>query len=379
MKKILVYVQHLLGVGHLHRTASITRALTRGHLQVTLVSGGMPEPTIDFGPVDFIQLRPIKTDPAFKALYDDQGRVINEKFKQSRTAELLTIVEQIRPDLVIIETYPFGRRQMRFELLPLLRYLKYGMAYRPLVSSSIRDVIQPKTNHRRTEEVVSIVDEYFDIIFVHGDESFIPFERTFPEAIHFREKLVYSGYVVKSSNIESGYKRKKNTILVSAGGGAVGQQIYQTVVKASLHDHGRHYNWHMLVGNNYPAPEYDQLAEKQHEGLKVERNRSDFLRLLSCCTVSVSQAGYNTIMDLLVTRTPALVIPFEGVSEKEQLIRSKMLAQHNIVNVLREKNITNENMLAALAKVPRIPDYTLDIDLHGDQRMYQLIYQILHF
>jgi predicted glycosyltransferase len=339
----------------------------------------MPEPTIDFGPVEFIQLNPVKTDPEFKILYDDQGQVIDDDFKESRKNRLLDVVNRVRPKLVIIETYPFGRRQMRFELLPLLRHLRYGMVERPLVSCSIRDVIQPKNSCRRIQEVNSIVDEYFDIVFVHGDQSFIAFEQTFPQAAGFRDKITYTGYVVKPMISQTRSNRRKNTILVSAGGGAVGQRIYQTVVEASDHGAGKEYHWHMLVGNNYSATQFSKLAEKQHEHLRVERNRDDFLQLLSRCSVSISQAGYNTIMDLLVTKTPALVIPFEGVGEKEQLIRSGMLEQHRVVKVLREKNLNAENLVMAVKQALTEPNQPIEINLQGAERMYEIVNQKLRF
>ena len=377
MKTILVYVQHLLGVGHLHRTALITRALAQGGFNLTVVSGGMPEASIDFGPVNFIQLEPVKTDPEFKALYDKDSVVIDDSFKQSRKSHLINIVNKIKPELVLIETYPFGRRQMRFELLPLLEHLRKGLEYRPLVACSIRDVIQPKSNPRRSQEVIAIVNEYFDIVIVHGDESFIAFDESFPEAINFKSKLIYSGYVVKQLNEELCGAREKNTVLVSAGGGAVGQQIYSTVLDASKSTLGKKYSWHMLVGYNFSTAQFNQLTQNQHRQLKIERNRDDFLQLLSRCSMSISQAGYNTMMDLIVTNTPALVVPFEGVAEREQLIRAKMFEKHNIVKVITEDDLNYMSLLHAMDMLSESPAPQIDMNLDGALHMTEIIRQKL--
>jgi predicted glycosyltransferase len=43
--KVLVYVQHLLGVGHVKRAAAITRAMVAAGLDVHVVLGGEPVPT----------------------------------------------------------------------------------------------------------------------------------------------------------------------------------------------------------------------------------------------------------------------------------------------------------------------------------------------
>ena len=373
MKTILVYVQHLLGIGHLHRTALITRALAQAGFDVTVVSGGMAEPSVDFGQINFVQLEPIKTDPEFNALYDKSGNVINERFKQLRTSALLEVADQVRPDLVLIETYPFGRRQMRFELLPLLAYLKYELEDSPLIASSIRDVIQPKSNPKRVDEVIAIVEEYFDFIFVHGDDAFIDFEQSFPNAIKFKEKLVYTGYVVKSVEGESTFKREKNKVLVSAGGGAVGEQIYATVIQASKHPRGKQYFWHMLVGGNFSDDEFNKLLEMQHDKLKIERNRSDFLQLLSQCHMSFSQAGYNTMMDLLVTATASLVVPFEGVAEREQFIRAIKFEQLGMTKVIREKDLDSVKLLDAMAQVSNRSETHLKINLNGAEHMAEIL------
>ena len=375
MNTILVYVQHLLGVGHLHRTALITRALAQDDFDVTVVSGGMPEASIDFGKVKFLQLEPIKTDAEFKALYDKNGKIIDDCFKRSRAEMLIDIVGQVNPDMVIIETYPFGRRQMRFELLPLLEYLKNGVDSPPLIASSIRDVIQPKQNPKRSQEIIDIIDQYFDMVFVHGDDSFISFELTFPDAIKFKEKLVYSGYVVKPLPHDLSCQRDNETVLVSAGGGAVGKQIYNTVHEASKDARGKQYVWHMLVGGNYSSDEFNKLLNLQHRRLKIERNRPDFLQLLSRCAISVSQAGYNTMMDLLVTGTPALVVPFEGVAEREQLIRARKFEELGLTKVIREKHLNSANLLEAMMNTTRPIDSQLQINLHGAKRMVEILKQ----
>ena len=121
MIKILVYVQHLLGIGHLQRIALITSSLADNGLDVTVVSGGIPDPLVNFGKVTLVQLPGVKTDPTFTDLFDENGSPLSDEIKKVRTESLIKALEENSPDFVIIETYPFGRRQMRFELLPFLK------------------------------------------------------------------------------------------------------------------------------------------------------------------------------------------------------------------------------------------------------------------
>ena len=69
--RVFFYVQHLLGIGHLKRAATIARAMADAGLEVTLVSGGAPVPELDLTGLGFEQLPPVRaTDLYFKELVD---------------------------------------------------------------------------------------------------------------------------------------------------------------------------------------------------------------------------------------------------------------------------------------------------------------------
>ncbi len=378
MTKILVYVQHLLGIGHLHRTALITSALGDNGFDVTVVSGGIPEAQVDFGRCRLVQLAAIKTDAQFSNLYDENGEIVTDEFKQQRCEKLISLYREIKPDVLLIETYPFGRRQMRFELLPLLKQVENEHSRKPLVACSIRDVIQPKSKPKRIAEIVDIIQRYFDLVLVHGDASFIPFERSFPQAVEFKEKLFYTGYVAKSLSV---VKKSSidNIILVSAGGGSVGQKLYQTAINAANSSSGRSYQWHVLVGNNISDQAFNKLQEQRSNNLVIERNRSgsDFIELLANSTISISQAGYNTIMDILVTQVSAIVIPFEGVAEQEQINRANALKEKGVLTILRENELSESALLKVISGLQQNTDKSnISIKMDGAAQTTSLMKHI---
>ena len=55
--KILFYVQHLLGIGHLVRSFRVARALADAGFDVTIASGGAPVPGIAPGKARLVQFR----------------------------------------------------------------------------------------------------------------------------------------------------------------------------------------------------------------------------------------------------------------------------------------------------------------------------------
>src|SRR3546814_9461271 len=102
-------------------------------------SSDLPVPHLPLGGAELIQLPPVRAlDDAFKVLVDEHDRPIDDGFRADRRDRLLGLLAQRRPAAVITELFPFGRRQMRFELMPLLQAAR-AAPWRPVVLSSMRD------------------------------------------------------------------------------------------------------------------------------------------------------------------------------------------------------------------------------------------------
>jgi predicted glycosyltransferase len=187
--KVFFHVQHLLGVGHLKRAATLARALAADGFEVTLASGGLP---IDGIGIEVLQLPPASSDAAFKQLLDQHGNPVDEAWKARRRDALLAAWRASDADVLMIELFPFGRRQMRFELLPLLDEAK-ARARRPLIVCSARDLIQWRPT-REQGRCWSTSERYFDRLLVHGDPAVASFN--FGPAAKLAGKLHYTGYVV---------------------------------------------------------------------------------------------------------------------------------------------------------------------------------------
>ena len=120
-QSVLFYVQHLLGIGHLMRARRIAIALRDNNFTVTLVTGGMPLPQYEVDGIDHVALPAMAVSGAdFSELVDAAGQPIDDAFRQQRCDILLECFHSVKPDIVLTEAFPFGRRQVRFELLPLI-------------------------------------------------------------------------------------------------------------------------------------------------------------------------------------------------------------------------------------------------------------------
>ena len=62
--------------------------------------------------------------------------------------------------------------------------------------------------------------------------------------------------------------------------------------------------------------------------------------MLRRCRVSVSQAGYNTVLDILAAGARAVVVPFASERETEQQLRAERLAARGVLELLPETQLT---------------------------------------
>jgi len=357
--KALIWVQHLLGAGHLQRAGLLAQALASAGHQVTLASGGMPRRQ-DPGPgVRFVQLPPCRAaDATFKVLLDEAGRPIDDGWRDARRDRLLALFDETAPDLLVTEHYPFGRRQLRFELTPLIARAR---AAGTVVVSSVRDVLVGMDKPERAAWAAGKVEAEFDHVLVHGDPALIPFAATFPLAGRIAGHLAHTGFLVPP--IPGGARAEGDWVMVSAGGGgAVGEGLFRAALAARPLSAARDLPWRFLVGD---AALRAELAAVAPPDVAMEGLSNDFVTMLRHCRLSVSQAGYNTVMEITAVRARAVVVPFSEGQESEQQVRAAALAARGAVHLLAETDLTPGRLAttidAALA-APAPPALALDRD-----------------
>nr|WP_246103290.1 glycosyltransferase [Rhizobium straminoryzae] len=343
-KRIFFYVQHLLGIGHLVRASRIAAAMKAAGMEVTLVTGGNAIDGFPAPGVQHVQLPAVlSSTTGFSGLVDEKGRKVDETMEKKRTALLLEAFHVAAPDAVLIEAFPFGRRQMRFELLPLLEAIRARQP-KPLLFSSVRDILQQNRKPGRDQETADLVLEHFDGVLMHGDAQFVRLEDTFPLAADIAGKVFYTGLVAPDAPEPSA---ERFEVVVSAGGGAVGAALIEAAIdaRARLKD-TRH--WCLIAGPNMPAESFNRLSARAGEGITLVRFRKDFPSLLMNAELSVSQAGYNTVCDLLRARCAAVLVPFASGGETEQTTRAEKLEALGLARMVPEDRLSGETLATAI-------------------------------
>ncbi|WP_085906374.1 glycosyltransferase family protein [Kiloniella majae] len=348
---VLFYVQHLLGIGHQKRAATLTRAMNRAGLSVAFVSGGMDVPGLDTGSAEFYQLDPVRADGIlFTKLLDQNDQPIDKAFKAKRAKDLVDIYHDTKPRLVLLEMFPFGRRQMRFELIPLLEAAKTS-EFSCKIVSSVRDILVKAPKPERITEMLAWVDTHFDHVLIHGDQNLIPFDKTFHPAQDIADKILYSGYVVDEKVDGTPHPTDGiDEVLVSTGGGAVSERLIEAALNARKQSVLKEKRWRILIGHSLPEKLFEKYRAQSDNNLIVERSRPDFTSLLANCALSISQGGYNTVMEVLRAGCPRVIVPYSGGLETEQTLRAKLLSEQNALTYVDEETLTAEKLATAIEK-----------------------------
>src|SRR5262245_13777982 len=237
MKRVMFYCQHCVGFGHLVRSSTIVRALARD-FTVMFVTGGPSVSGFKLSPdIQTLHLPEIQTDAEFERLQTCDSAVSLEETQAIRKELLVRAFDSFEPDTVVTELYPFGRKRFDFELIPLLERARRKS--QTAIVSSVRDVLVTKKDQGRHEErVCKIVNKYFDLVLVHGDQRLQRLDETFSRVGDLNCPVVYTGYVARpESRMASAARseRRQPAIIVTVGGGKYpeGHLLMESVIRAA--------------------------------------------------------------------------------------------------------------------------------------------------
>ncbi|WP_299689353.1 glycosyltransferase [uncultured Tateyamaria sp.] len=341
--RVMIVVTHLLGTGHLARALTLGRAFADAGHRVMVLSGGLPVPHFETVGLQLEQLAPLRSDGTdFTTLLDAQGAQAGPAYRAARIATALDRFHSFAPDVLITELFPFGRRNLRDEFMALL---DAATAKRTVILSSVRDILAPPSKPAKVAFADDMVQRYYRGVLVHADRDIVTLDQSWPVSDTLAPYLNYTGFVAPPA--PAGASERNDTILVSAGGGAVGDTIYDTALASAV----RHPDttWHLLVGGE--DMRRNALAARAPQNVVVDAPRPDFRNLLMHVGASVSMCGYNTALDLLQTGVPAVIIPFDDGNEVEQGLRAAALAQQPGITVVRQDALIPDTLMSALHAV----------------------------
>ena len=256
------------------------------------------------------------------------------------------------PDIFLVDHMPHGAMG---ELLPALEAMKHSRIHTQVVLG-LRDILDsPDVTIERwkVEGAYDVLEQYYSRILVFGMQSVYDVAEQYqiPEAE--AKKIRYCGYVTNlttASNADlvrarylANQPSDARLIVVMAGGGADAYPMMSTLIDALpgvLQDQPCVVA--VVTGPFMPAHLIEDLTQRA-DGLPIYMMESvkDSLSYTAAADLVISMAGYNTTVEILRMKTPAILIPRAGPSA-EQRTRARLFSKRRWVDMIDPDDLTAE-------------------------------------
>ncbi|MDC0336174.1 hypothetical protein OAN24_04705 [Pseudodesulfovibrio sp.] len=383
--RIVFYCQHVLGVGHVFRSLEIIKGL-KDH-EVIMVTGGAE---VDFDPpahMTHIQLPGLMMTPDFKEFIPlEEGVTDVEDVLTRRLKQFKEIMKEYRPDVFLVELFPFGRKKFRFELLPILEGVGFNTWGQCKAVCSVRDILVEKEDmQRQVWRVHQMLNPNFDAVLVHSDPKLVTLDETFPGVDGIKPPVHYTGYVARKPKPGAGDRLREELglgetplITLSVGGGHIGANLLQGALKASPILQETHP--HTLCVFTGPYATEEAFAEYQamtadQDWITVKRFTKRFPDYLDAANLSISLGGYNTTMNLLATGTYGLMYPF--LQNREQRMRTTRLEERGIVKMLLDEDLDSSILASHMAEGLERTPTPHGLDLNGGPNSARILEELI--
>ncbi len=379
---LLFYCQHSLGMGHLVRSLALATSLAE-RFRVVLLNGGKLPPRLNVPRgVEVVNLPPLGLDPDGRLVSRD-GRRTAERARELRLGLIMNAYRALRPRVVLVELFPFGRKKFADELLPLLEAARAEAPPRPLVCCSLRDILVGKRAEQQKHDAraAETANRYFDAVLVHSDPAFARLEESLGSYGALDVPVHYTGFVLPTNEHAKGDAgRVEKQILVSAGGGIVGESLFRAAVAAyPVLRETEDVTLKIVAGPFLPEEAWRSLRESARRlpGLSLTRFVPDLCAEMRRSAASVSQCGYNTALDVLRAGVPALVVPFADGGEDEQMKRARRLERLGALRVAEQHELDATRFAQELRGLLTFRPRPSALDMQGARNSSRVIESLL--
>jgi predicted glycosyltransferase len=363
-------------MGQLVRSLALGASLSE-HFRVMLLNGGrMPKGLVIPAGVQVINLPPLGIDETNQLVSHDK-RISVERALDRRKKMIRTCFDNLRPAVIMLELFPFGRKKFAVELRPLLE-AAHSVEHRSFIVCSLKDIFGSRTVIQRKydDRAAMLANQFFDLVLVHSDPSFAHFDESFHPAVPLKVPVIHTGFVVPRPTLANGIESARKRILVSAGGGIAGETLLRAAIDALPYfENDPQIEMKIVAGPFLPEDAWNSLRTlaRGKPQLSVVRCVNNLCDELSGAAVSVSQAGYNTCLDVVRAGVPALLVPFTRGNEDEQRKRALRLQGLGAAQVLDQENLNPARLAAAILELMNRKMTRPQLDLDGAKRSTQII------
>ena len=389
---MLLYSHDTFGLGHLRRNLAIAAHLLRRSqpfsaslLTGSPVAAAWPMPA----GLEVEALPPVvKTGTEEYASRDRFFSFVTVKAR--REAVIQERVMRYRPDVFLVDHAPAG---MKGELRKTLAFIHEEMPATQTVLG-LRDIIDSPEAVRslwREQNIYQLLETAYDQILVYGCRHLFDSVRAYDFPAVVAAKTRYCGYIAHndSNNVQAANRlyvsppaSGRPVILVTAGGGGDGYALLSAYLRALdciPHDVAQS----IIVSGPLMAIEERrtlELAAVQRPDVRMIFFTTQLAELIRSADLVVAMAGYNTTVEILVAKKPAILVPREA-PRMEQRMRAKLMSNLGLAWVIQpEENLVPrlaELIQGALAGARPVRNCWNAVDLEGVHRVGNVLDDLL--
>lgn len=328
---IALFSHDSLGLGHIRRNRALAFALAAQLPELTgrpvsgLLIAGSPEAARFDLPTGWDWMILPGVTPSNGGYAPRALASTMEGLRSLRSAAITAVLEQQQPDLFIVDRHPFGIDGELAEALDRCR------AHGTRTVLGLREVLDdPAVIAGEWDRVggPAAVARAFDEVWVYGDAEVYDPRATGEVPAELARLTRMTGYLSlarRESSTPAPAAAPAETgpfVLTCLGGGSDGAALAESAILAAPPAGHRHL---VVVGPQMAPAEVDRLTALAPAGTSVLRHSPDMPGLIARAEALVCMGGYNTMAEVMATRTPALVVPRVGHRE-EQPRRAAALA-----------------------------------------------------
>ena len=378
---VLIHCQYVYGIGHFVRTVELARSISMS-FNVIILNGGEPVPNYCIPPdVSCVQLPAIyKLEHADGLVPVDKSQSLEACFA-ARLSIIESVLNQITPAILITEHFPFG---LLFEAEAIAMIAKIKQLNRNAkIVCSVRDIVESSNGGKQDNQTCDLLNHWFDMVLVHGDEKVIPFFASFPMVGKIKIPVINTGYIVKEI-IATKSSSERPTILVSIGGGRLGQELLYAVIHAQ-DIVTRHWPHRLIIFTGAFQDNIQQLHDLAKLNLSNDItikcfDEKEYRETLPTVSGIICLGGYNTLVEAVSAQLPILVYSrkFHG-SNEEQALRLKFFELNGLIRVISPDDLSSKLLSA---KILEFRDYRKKSSTHvrfdGTENTRRILEQVLH-
>jgi len=212
--------------------------------------------------------------------------------------------------------------------------------------------------------VLELLREHFDAVLVHADPSVVRLDEHFDHASELTLPVRYTGFVGLSPRRSADAGSGEPYAVLSCGG-TDGRRFLRAAIDGFRRAvaEGRLDRMALRV---FPDPRTAAAAgelELTDPSILVGGFTSEFGPALAGSALSISRAGYNTSVEVLMTGVPAVVAPDPTMSD--QRARARRLASLGLVALVEGDPLHPDDVAAAIARAIALPRPRARVDLDG--------------